>query len=181
LNYVRSAEYVVKMLIQDFVHISRPFAEIHDQIARDPHAILEALAVGAYREGEQLAMRIGPSGSHSRLSKKVCLDIGSPYERGDGVAFPICWWASGASWLFPCLDGDLEISPVEDGTTRITLSGRYEPPLASVGRGIDHMVLHRVAESSVRLFLTSIARALSNSTTELDFGDGGGLAAQAGR
>jgi hypothetical protein len=149
-----------RMLIQDFVHVALPFDDVKSKVISDPRAILESLAVEAYRDGEALSVRIGPTGKHPGLSKEIALDIGSPYPRGSGIVFPICWWATKAAWLFPCLDGDLEISPVEDGTTRIALSGRYEPPLAAVGRGMDRIVLHHVAESSLRTFLNSMAAAL---------------------
>jgi hypothetical protein len=168
------------MLIQDFVHVALPYSEVRSQVMNDPHAILENLAVTAYRDGEQLSVRIGPSGKHRTMSKEVALDVGSPYPRGDGIVFPLCWWATKAAWLFPCLDGDLEVSPLEDGTTRIALSGRYEPPLASLGRSMDRMVLHRVAESSVRSFLSNIADTLLDFVPMSGYKASGDLAAQPG-
>jgi hypothetical protein len=84
------------------------------------------------------------------------------------LAIPICWWATKASWLFPCLEGDLVFAPIGKQQTRITLSARYDPPLAAVGRGVDHLLLHRVVDASVRSFLTRIGNGLTGmaQTTE---------------
>ena len=59
------------------------------------------------------------------------------------------------------LHGDLRVAPLGAQRTQITLEGRYEPPLGAIGRRLDTIVLHRVAEASVRNFLELVARALT--------------------
>jgi hypothetical protein len=39
--------------------------------------------------------------------------------------------------------------------------GGYDPPLAGFGRQADRLLLHRVAEASVRSFLTRVAASLA--------------------
>ena len=148
------------MLIQDFVQVPLPYLQVAGQLTANPRAFLQQSAIDAYREGEDLSMRVGVSAHHRRLGKKVSLDVGTPFPRHDGLVIPICWWATGAAWLFPCLDGDLSIVPLGRDSTQLTLMGRYEPPLAKIGHGIDRLVLHRVAEASVRAFLMQIAQTL---------------------
>ena len=42
----------------------------------------------------------------------------------------------------------------------LTLMGRYEPPMGAVGRSVDRLVLHRIAEACVRSFLHRTAANL---------------------
>ena len=148
------------MLIQDFVQIRCPFAQVRDDLLRDPHEILDEHISAGYHDGEALLVTLGPSLKHPRLGKKVWVDFGKPYSRGDGLVLPVAWWARGPSYLFPCLDGDLEVTPLGDFTTQITLMGRYEPPLGAPGTGLDRVLLHRVAEASVRSFLSRLSDRL---------------------
>jgi hypothetical protein len=44
--------------------------------------------------------------------------------------------------------------------------GRYDPPLGAFGREIDRMLLHRLAEASVRFLLTRIAQRVEEAAQE---------------
>jgi hypothetical protein len=159
------------VLIQDFIQVERPFAEVRAAFLADPRALLADRANAAYHEGE-MSLRLQPIAKRPRFGKRIVIDVGEPYERGERCVLPIHWWAPGATRLFPRLEGDLEVAPVGEGTTQITLMGRYDPPLAAIGRGADRMLLHHIAEASIRSFLAKVAAALDGSdaraTSRLD-------------
>lgn len=112
----------------------------------------------AYREGEQLRARVGPSDS---VAREVNLEIGVAEIHSSGLVYPIHWTASGATLLFPELRADLVLS--KDGSTRtaLTLKGTYQPPLGMLGRIADRAGLGRVADATVRHWLDRLAIALS--------------------
>jgi hypothetical protein len=112
----------------------------------------------AYREGEQLRARVGPSDS---LAREVNLEIGVAEIHSSGLVYPIHWTATGATLLFPELRADLVLS--KDGSTRtaLTLKGTYQPPLGMLGRIADRAGLGRVAEATVRHWIDRLALALS--------------------
>lgn len=148
------------MLIQDFVQVPRPYADVSAVLLADGVTLFEGTAHDAYREGELLSLRLAPSTRHSRFGKRIQVDLGCPYERADRLVLPIHWWATGPTALFPRLEADLEVAPLGYEATQITLMGRYDPPLAGVGRQMDRLLLHRVAEASVRAFLSKLADSL---------------------
>ncbi|MFZ0179395.1 MAG: hypothetical protein WAL84_05920 [Candidatus Dormiibacterota bacterium] len=80
---------------------------------------------------------------------------------------PHIWWAPGATRLFPHLDGDLEFAPLGARTSQITLMGSYDPPLGFVGRRADVLLLHRIAEASIRSFLIRVSRNLERPALAL--------------
>jgi len=151
------------VLIHDFVQVARPYGEIVAAILANPKALFGPSADAAYREGERLSMRLTPLPAHPSLGKRIEVDVGSAYRRSDRLVLPINWWATGATVLFPRLDADLEIAPMGDDATQITLMGRYDPPFSVLGDAADRLLLHRVAEASVRAFLTGVAAMLSGA------------------
>jgi hypothetical protein len=46
----------------------------------------------------------------------------------------------------------------------MTLMGRYQPPGGALGRRVDELLLHRLADATVRAFLTSLATSLCVGT-----------------
>ncbi|MBV8195774.1 MAG: hypothetical protein JOY80_09640 [Candidatus Dormibacteraeota bacterium] len=150
------------MLIQDFVQVDRPCAEVYAALETDPAALLAGIGDAAYREGESLSLKLTPSSRYRGFGKRVSVDVGSACHLDDRLILPIKWWATGASALFPRLEGDLEAAPLGAECTEITLMGRYDPPLAALGRQADRLLMHRIAEASVRSFLTHLAAALGS-------------------
>jgi hypothetical protein len=153
------------VLIHDFVQLPRAFDEVCALLLADPSGFFSRPASEAYEQGEQLSASLAPSVRHPRLGNRVFLDVGRPYRREDRLMLPIQWWVPGASALFPRLEGDLELAPLGSETTQITLMGRYDPPLASLGEAMDRLLLHRVAEKSVRRFLKDVAADLMDAPT----------------
>lgn len=121
-------------------------------------ADLEEFADIAYREGEQLRARVGPSAA---IAREVKLDIGLAEIHRSGLVYPVKWTASGAGLLFPELSADLILSQAGSAVTNLTLRGTYQPPLGPVGRLADRVVLGRVADATIGDWMERLAEALS--------------------
>lgn len=113
----------------------------------------------AYRDGEHLRTKVGPSSS---LAREVQLDIGIAEIHSMGLVYPVHWTAPGAGVLFPEMKAELILSKAGARQTRLTLRGNYEPPLGAVGRLADRAGLHRVAEATVSDWADRLAAALSS-------------------
>lgn len=154
---------VTSTFVHDFTHVALGFDDVRARLLEAGGKWIAPLADAAYVEGEELRIRIGPGdGSVHLVTKEVALELGEPYERQDLFVVPLRWSATGTPGLFPSMDADLECAPFGANVTQITMRGRYEPPLGTVGRGIDRLLLHRVAEASVRSFLRHVALALEH-------------------
>ncbi|TME00546.1 MAG: hypothetical protein E6I76_00200 [Chloroflexi bacterium] len=151
------------MLIQDFVYIDAPVGVVGRRLAAGAEGWLTPLAARASRQDGTLEVRIGPAGDVPMLSRTTKVAVGSPVERGDTIVIPMVWQADGMSAAFPVLWADLEVAPLADGETQLTLLGRYDPPLGALGRQLDRLLLHRIAQASVRCFLEGVAAALETA------------------
>jgi hypothetical protein len=121
---------------------------------------MEEYAGVAYREGEELRARVGPS--IDGYAREVHIEIGTPEIHRTGLVYPIHWTAVGAEALFPKLSGELVLSHVGPDMTKLSLEATYEPPLGRVGRVVDRVVLGRFAESTVQNWVDNLAKAIES-------------------
>ena len=145
------------MFVHYFTDVPVPMADVErhlDQL----RSHLGSWADVAYREGEELRTRVGPT--DGAFAKEVRMELGIAQIHRTGLVFPISWSATGAQVLFPKLDADLLISHVGSNQTKISLEGTYEPPLGSLGKVVDRVMLRKVADSTVKAWVDRLADAL---------------------
>lgn len=152
--------YARQMLVFDFIHIPLPVAQVRDRLLRGVPNIWQEAAAAAYDEGEDLLSRVGPFGPVPGLSKAVSVQVSNARIRGEGVVVQLRWSASGPTELFPVMEADLEIAPLGANQSQLGFSGSYDPPLGSVGRQLDRLLLHQLAEATVRAMLRQLVEAL---------------------
>ncbi len=149
------------MLIQDFVEIPLPFETLVGLIeqSRDD---LRVWAAAAYRRGERLA--VGPGRA---LSTAVEMRVGEWLPGFESVTIPLEWEAMNATGLFPIMRAELVVAPLPDDRCQVLFRGNYEAPLDGLGRVLDRLALHRVAESTVRSFLERLALSIKAEASVL--------------
>jgi hypothetical protein len=123
---------------------------------------LTEASAAAYESGLVGELRVGPAGDVPGLSKLVRVCAREPALR-DGIAvLTLRWEATGPGGrLFPALDADLTLTPLDADSCRLTMDGAYRPPLAALGLGLDRVILNRIACATARSLLTTVAGSLS--------------------
>lgn len=144
------------MFIHYSTHVPVGLAEVEKRLDR-VKGELQEWADLAYREGEELRSKVGPTPG---LAKSVALEIGLAEIHRTGLVYPIKWTAHGAGALFPELNADLALSQMGPDMTSLSLDGTYEPPLGVVGRVADRMILGRLADATVRNWMDRLAEAV---------------------
>jgi hypothetical protein len=148
------------MLVYDFIRIPLPVEQVRHRLFVAVNALWQQVAEAAYDEGEELLSRVGPFGPVPGLSKAVSVHVGRARDRGEGFVVPLRWSATGPTELFPVMEADLEISPLGSHESQMRLSGSYDPPLGPVGRQLNRLLLHQLAEATVRALLSQLVAAL---------------------
>ena len=148
------------MLVYDFIRIPLPVAEVRRRLLDAVSGLWQHVAEAAYDEGEELLSRVGPFGPVPGLSKAVSVQAGLVRDRGEGFVMPLRWSATGPAELFPAMEADLEIAPLGTHESQLRISGSYDPPLGPVGRQLDRLLLHQLAEATVRALLSQLVVAL---------------------
>jgi hypothetical protein len=150
------------VFIQDFQILKRPYNEIAAQMVADPRTVLGGGLDTARAAGEQLAVKVGPLRWPAVLAKTVEINLGPIRTHGDALLIGFAWRARGGLSLLPRLEADIEIAPLGPSQSEIVLRGRYEPPGGTIGEKIDELLLHRLADSTIRSFLRAVCSELEN-------------------
>jgi len=148
------------VLLYDYAFVPVAAELVCARITVDRGEWLSGLAAGAAREGETLRLRVGPIASLPMLSKAVTLHADRPIVRGEATVVPLTWRATGSQGIFPVLIADLEVAALSPQITHLSLRGSYDPPLGAVGQRLDRLLLHRVAEATIRSFMRRIVESL---------------------
>ena len=150
---------MVGMFARYFVELPLLAADVERALLDRPNEWVPGLAGAADERGEALLAEVG-FGDGIRVEKKVVIEFGTPMRLPSRTVLPLRWRAAGAQGLFPSLDADLEVASLGTGTTQLSMSARYMPPMGAVGRAMDHAVLHRIAEATVKDFVDRVADTL---------------------
>jgi uncharacterized membrane protein len=78
------------------------------------------------------------------------------------TSLPLTWEPVGLEGLLPRLDANIEAGSLGEDRTQLAISARYRPPLGLVGRTVDRVLLHRVAEATLKDFLDRIGAAITS-------------------
>lgn len=150
-----------RVFLLDSAVVDEAFDSVAARVLGDADALLGGALDSARAEGERLRVRVGPPAWPSAFAKQVDIARGPVRVLDDRLIVAFSWSATGAASLFPQLDADLEVAPFGLARTEIVLRARYAPPGGSIGRGADRLLLHRVAESTLRAFLSRICDQLN--------------------
>ncbi|MDA8285561.1 MAG: SRPBCC family protein [Actinomycetota bacterium] len=148
------------MFVEGVVIIPRPVEEVTAGLSSGGVRLLGESLAEVGEDVVLLRSRVGPGRSGAMLAKTVEIQPGPTRRHGDTTLLAFTWRPTGVLPLFPELDADLEVRPAGLERTQLTLRGRYAPPGGSVGRGMDRLVLHRIAEATIRAFLADLAKRL---------------------
>jgi hypothetical protein len=150
---VSPAEHSKSMFVQHSVHIDSPVAAVTGILATEPQEWFARLDDSGEAE-------VGPQVAGLGLRTKVAVEVGPPLTRGDWTEIPVTWKAIFIEKLFPVMVGKVELAPVDARTTKLTVSGMYEPPFGTLGKQVDDAFMHTVAEATVADLAKSIARRI---------------------
>jgi hypothetical protein len=70
--------------------------------------------------------------------------------------------------VYPAITADLEIEPIDERRTMISLLASYQPPLGRIGAVVDRVAMHRIAESALARFFEGLlveVKASANATS----------------
>jgi hypothetical protein len=142
------------MIVQARATLALPCPDATERVCRFlATGALDAPAASAVSDQQAVLVRAGVAG----ISKQVAVVSLPPVRGAARTLIAIRWLATGpAGRLFPALDANLELYPVGEAATEISLTGCYQPPFGRPGAAIDRLVMSRVAEATVQQFLREL-------------------------
>lgn len=75
------------------------------------------------------------------------------------LRIPMSWEVPGHAG-FPTFDGFLEVTPLAQHRAQLSVAGAYQPPGGPVGAAFDAVIGHRIADVTIRHFLSGLKREI---------------------
>jgi hypothetical protein len=151
------------MFVRYFVEVPLAAAQVERALRDSPPGWLAAMAGAAQERGDDLLTEVGVGPLGPRPGRRVRVRLGEPVRFPSMVSLPLTWEPVGLEGLLPRLDTDLELGSLGGDRTQLAISARYRPPLGAVGRAVDWVLLHRVAEATLKDFLDRLGAAITLS------------------
>jgi hypothetical protein len=135
------------------------------------HALTRWLAVGGSSPAASASVAVGGPvvvrAGFAGLTKTIEVHA-MPSRVRDGVTVvPLRWSATGPTGdMFPTLDANLEITPLDPHRSRVALVGSYRPPLGPMGTVLDQTALRHAARATIRHWLAQAREVVGANPTD---------------
>jgi hypothetical protein len=148
--------------IRFFDYVNHPYERVRDALRKDAPHVFQAATKAAASRAQSVASELHVDIGGIGLTTDIKIAVNSTEEKVDAASMPVTrllldWEASRMPRLFPLMRGELSIYPLTRTETQLDFSGVYEPPFGAVGKTMNAVVGHRIAEASVHRFVEDVA------------------------
>lgn len=149
--------------IRCFDYVNHPYERVRDALKQNALTVFQSATKAAASRAQSVAAELHVDFGGIGVKTDIKIDVQNVKEKtADAGATPstrllLEWEAATMPQLFPFMKGELSIYPLTSTETQLDFSGVYEPPFGAVGKTMNAIVLHRMAEASVHRFIADVA------------------------
>jgi hypothetical protein len=157
--------------IRCYDYVNHPYERVRDVLKRDALTVFQSATKAAASRAQSVASELRVDFGGIGIKADIKISVKDAEEKRDEALstivtrLPLEWEAASKPGLFPLMKGELLIYPLTATETQLDFSGLYEPPFGAVGKAMNAMVGHRIAEASVHQFITDVAGYLRRAIT----------------
>jgi hypothetical protein len=152
--------------IHVYDYVNHSYEQVRNALSKDAPAVFQSATKAAAARAQSVAseLRVDIGGIAIEADIRVCVKDIAVKDR-EGMSDPLTrlqleWEAAAMPRLFPLMKADLFIYPLTSTETQLDFKGLYEPPFGALGKAVNAVVGHRIAEASVHRFVTEVAEHL---------------------
>lgn len=152
--------------IRCYDYVNHPYEQVRELLTRDALAVFQSATKAAAARVQSVAAEMRVDLGGFAVEADINISLKNIDEKGPaGTSGPITrlqleWEAAKMPRLFPFMKANLAIYPLTATETQLDFSGVYEPPLGPLGKAMNTIVGHRIAEVSVHRFINDVASHL---------------------
>ena len=150
-------------------YVNHPYERVRDALRENALRIFQSATKSAASRAESIAAELHVDFGGIGVKTDIKISVKSVKEKsGHAGSTPTTellleWEAAKMPRLFPLMQGMLSIYPLTSSETQLDFSGVYEPPLGAMGKTMNAILGHRIAEVSVHRFVSDVAGYLRRS------------------
>lgn len=149
--------------IHCYDYVNHPYDQVRDALSKDAIALFQSATKAAASRARSVASELRIDVGGIGIGADILVSVKSiEVKDREAMADPVTrlqleWEAATMPGLFPLMKAELSIYPLTATETQLDFKGFYEPPLGPLGKAVNAMVGHRIAEVSVHRFVRDVA------------------------
>lgn len=149
-----------------FDYVNHPYQQVRDCLVKDAGSVFQSATNAAASRADNVAAELRINIGGVNIAKEIAIAVEGIEDKPSEPITPpttilrVRWQAASAPRWFPVMTGELSIYPLTATETQLDFSGVYQPPLGAVGKAINAVVGHRIADASVHQFISQVAAYL---------------------
>ena len=152
--------------IRCYDYVNHPYERVRDALKQNALIIFQTATKTAASRAQSVAAELRVDFAGIGVKTDIKIDLKSIDEKPARSAstpttkLTLEWEAAKMPRLFPLMKGELFVYPLTATETQLDFSGVYKPPFGAVGKTMNAIVGHRIAEASVHSFVSDVAAYL---------------------
>jgi hypothetical protein len=149
--------------IRCYDYVNHPYERVRDALKQNALTVFQSATKTASSRAQSVAAELHVDFGGIGVKSDVKIVLKSVEESApDPTSNPTTtlrleWEAATMPHLFPLMNGALSIYPLTSTETQLDFFGVYKPPFGAVGKTMNAIVGHRIAEASVHRFVNDVA------------------------
>jgi hypothetical protein len=149
--------------IRCYDYVNHPYERVRDALKKDALAVFQSATKAAASRAQSVAAALHVDFGGIGVNTDIKISVKQVEEKAaDAIStattrLRLEWEAATLPQLFPVMNGELSIYPLTPTETQLDFCGVYEPPFGAVGKTMNAIVGHRIAEVSVHRFVSDVA------------------------
>ena len=164
--------------IHCFDYITHPYEQVRSALTEDVLAVFQSATRAAASRAQSIASELRIDLGGIAIEADIMISVKKvEVKEGETTSRPVTrlqleWEAATMPRLFPLMKAELSLYPITATETQLDFKGLYEPPFGPLGKAVNAMIGHRIAEVSVNGFVSNLAeylrRTLVSSAAQTD-------------
>jgi hypothetical protein len=149
--------------IRCYDYVNHPYERVRDALKQDALIVFQAATKTAASRAQSVAAELRVDFAGIGVKTDIKIGVKNVDEKaGSSASTPTTkltleWEAAKMPRLVPLMKGELFVYPLTATETQLDFSGVYRPPFGTVGKTMNAIVGHRIAEVSVHRFVSDVA------------------------
>ena len=149
--------------IRSYDYVNRPYERVRDALRQNALTVFQSATTAAASRAQSVAAELRVDFGGIGVKTDINISVKNVEEKIiDPTSTPTTrllleWEAATMPRLFPLMKGELAVYPLTATETQLDFSGIYEPPFGAVGKTMNAIIGHRIAEVSVHRFVSDVA------------------------
>ncbi len=149
--------------IRSYDYVNHPYDRVRDTLKKNAVAVFQSATKAAASRAESVAAELHVDFVGMGVKADIKIIVKGIEEKAPDTTSSASttlfleWEAATLPRLFPLMQGELSVYPLTTTETQLDFSGSYEPPFGAVGKTMNAIAGHRIAEVSVHRFVSDVA------------------------